>query len=606
VAAVVLVAGALTWVLGHRAERQTGSQSAPTPVTESPLDSTAPRLAVLPFTNLSPEPANAFFTDGLHEETISTLAERIPGIAVISRTTMMSFRQNPKPLGEVAQELGATHVMEGTVRREGNQVRLTLQLVDAGTDRYIWSQTYDRALASAMTLQSEVAADVATQMSVRLAGDATGMKPITRDAEAYDLYLRALLSFRELNFHDDSQNHALEDVLNRALARDPSFAQAYAQRARLHTLLFISGMDTNDRNYRSISADLAAAQRMAPNDPIVRAAFGYFMLVVGQFSRSLEAIESAEAAGLRTPEWLIPKTRALLSLGRVDDAIKVHEQMLSVDPANPLVLQFTAHHMLLLQRPEMSLRVTRLAAETFPDLANYFRGYVLLAARGDLQALHEAVAPILADSDLSAPQLRDPFIVGTNFEVLRFEHRYPELVEFLRRVPAPSLPFNGDFNEVFDSVGERPTAEKLGWAYLLLDQRALARDQGKAVLAFVAGQGETRLNRFYLRLLAAAGYTFTGQKQEAITAARAGLALMPRSENAVAWVGAAAQGARVYAWNGEDDEAVKLLEALAGAAPGMQPGFIARDPLFTIPLAKNAGFQSFVAMLEEQMRNARL
>ena len=95
--------------------------------------------------------------------------------------------------------------MEGTVRREGNQVRLTLQLVDAGTDRYLWSQTYDRALASAMTLQSEVAAEVAEQMSVRLAADAAGMKPITRDAEAYDLYLRALLSFRELDWYDDSQ-----------------------------------------------------------------------------------------------------------------------------------------------------------------------------------------------------------------------------------------------------------------------------------------------------------------------------------------------------------------------------------------------------------------
>ena len=139
------------------------------PTTEPQAENTAPRLAIMPFTNLSPEPANAFFADGLHEEILSTLAERIPGIAVISRTTMMSYRQNPKPLGEVAQELGATHVMEGTVRREGDHVRLTLQLVDAGTDRYLWSQTYDRALASAMTLQSEVAADVAKQMSVRLA-----------------------------------------------------------------------------------------------------------------------------------------------------------------------------------------------------------------------------------------------------------------------------------------------------------------------------------------------------------------------------------------------------------------------------------------------------
>ena len=392
VAAVLLVVGALMWVLGQRTERQPGSRSTPTPASESAPDSTAPRLAVLPFANLSPEPANAFFADGLQEEILSTLSQRIPGIAVISRTTMMSYRQTPKPLGQVARELGATHVMEGTVRREGDHVRLTLQLVDAGTDRYLWSQTYDRALASAMTLQSEVAADVATQLSVRLAADAAGTKPITRDAEAYDLYLRALVIFRDLDFTDDSQNQALEDVLNRALARDRSFAQAYAQRARLHTVLFSSGMDTSDRNQSSISADLAAARRIAPNNPITRAAYGYFMLAVWQFSRSVEAIEAAEAAGLRDTEWLIPKTRALLALGRVDDAIKVHEQMLSVDPANPLVLMFTASHMLLVQRPDVTMRVTRLAAQTFPDLADFFRGYALLGARGDLEALHKAVA----------------------------------------------------------------------------------------------------------------------------------------------------------------------------------------------------------------------
>ena len=100
-----------------------------------------------------------------------------------------------------AQELGATHVMEGTVRREGNQVRLTLQLVDAGTDRYLWSKTYDRALASAMTLQSEVAAEVAEQMSVRLAGGVQTPR-VTHDPEAYDLYLQALLALRELGVRD--------------------------------------------------------------------------------------------------------------------------------------------------------------------------------------------------------------------------------------------------------------------------------------------------------------------------------------------------------------------------------------------------------------------
>jgi TolB-like protein len=132
-----------------------------------------PRLAIMPFANLSPDPSDAFFADGLHEEILSTLSRCLPAVAVISRTTMLSYRQKPKPIGDIAHELGATHVMEGAVRREGDHLRLTLQLVDAETDRYLWSQTYDRTLSSAMTLESEIATDVASRLCERFDGAST-------------------------------------------------------------------------------------------------------------------------------------------------------------------------------------------------------------------------------------------------------------------------------------------------------------------------------------------------------------------------------------------------------------------------------------------------
>ncbi len=600
VVAGILVCGALVWAYVYRNALPIDLRSITArPVPGASAQGDRPRLAIMPFANLSPDPANAFFADGLHEEILSTLSQRMAGVAVISRTTMMSYRQRPKPLGAVARELGATHVMEGTVRREGDRVRLTLQLVDAGSDRYLWSQTYDRALASAMTLQSEVAAEVASQLPVRLVSVGVGTAPVTRDAEAYDLYLRALLGFRDLSGNVGDAYDAVEDLLNRVLSRDPEFALAYAQRARLHTLTLISSIDTSDENYRSILTDLDAARRRAPHDPIVLAAVGYYLLADGEITRALEAMQSADAAGLQDAEWLIPKTRLLLSRARVDEAVRVHERMLSLDPANPLVLIFTTLDYLLAQRPEAALRVAKMASVRFPEIYNYWQGYIGFATRGELAAYRKAVDPWLAQALARA----DPDAFSVSFLLLRCEHRYAEILDVLRHVPTDSLKFSsGADSQIFDSVGERPVAEYRGWAYMLLNDRAHAREQGRAVLAFLAHHPESKWNRFFRQLIAAQGYTFTGQKQEAIAAARTSLELMPRSKNAVAWVGAASLAARVYAWNGAENEAVTLLEALVNSAPGMQPALITRDPLFTVPLAGNARFQALAAQLEERMK----
>jgi TolB-like protein/DNA-binding winged helix-turn-helix (wHTH) protein len=595
---LLVLAGVAIWMMNHRAEIQVGSGRTGQPAASG--DGTVARLAVLPFTNLSPEPANAFFADGLHEEILSTLAERIPGIAVISRTTMMSYQQKPKPVGQVAQELGATHVMEGTVRREGNHVRLTLQLVDAGTDRYVWSRTYDRELASAMTLQSEVAADVATQMSVRLARSGAPTPALTHNPEAYDLYLQALLGLRELGVTTDlaTRSSAVEDLLNRALTRDPQFALAYAQRARLHTLLFISSIDTTETRRRSILEDLDAARRIAPRDPIVVAAGAYFLLADEQITPALEAFHSIEESALSDPAWLIPKARLFLSRRQIDEVARIDERMLSLDPANPLVIAFSVIDFLLCQQPAAALRTMNLFP--VPEVRNLYKGYITFLATGDQGEWVKAIPP-------EGPPITDPESLHTHFEGLRLLHRYQMLTDIVRHFPLPSMPVaQGNEGQFFGAVGNRPLAEFRGWVDLLVNDRSDAQEQGHAVLRFVAQQPQTKLNRYFLRLLEAEGYTFAGQKSEAIAAARAALEMMPRTANAVVWIGVASLSARVLAWNGAGDDAVKLLDELTNSAPGLLPAQVARDPLLTMPLAHNAQFQALVTKLEEQMAHTLL
>ncbi len=599
--ACILVAIAVAWFVARRSTALPQTPLAAVPAPARAGAGTGPRLAVLPFSNTSPDAVNAFFADGLHEEILSALAERLPAVAVISRTTMMTFGQKRGTLSEVARQLGATHVMEGMVRREGNHVRLTLQLVDAATDRYLWTQSYDRTLASAMTLQVQVAADVASQLSVRLSGGEGYPPRITADPEAYDLYLRALIELRDLGVITWGPDafHSLEDLLDRALQRDPNFALAHAQRARLHTLLLVSNADVSEKNVRSIESDLAAARERMPSDPVVLAASGYYLYAQDELLQSLAALESAEAAGLREVEWLVPKSRVLLSLGRIDEMVALNERMLSLDPADPLVLSFAYDHSVIVQRMEEAHRLAKLAAARFPAFAAT-EAYWQLLARGDTARFKEAVAQWYPDVT-KIPSERLPDLATQASFALRMAQRYDDINKLLRRVPVQAIPFDNGL-EIFGAVGDRPIAELRGWADLLVNDRARAAEDGRALLAFVAHQRETRWNPFYLLLLRAEAYTFMGQKREAIAAAHSALEAMPRSRNILTWLGVASLSARVYAWNGAQDDAVALLEQITGTAPGEPPGLIARDPLYTIPLSRNAGFQALVSRLEASMQ----
>ena len=163
------------------------------------------------------------------KEYLAALANGAPDLEVISRTTMMTYRTAPKPVAQIARELGATYVLEGSVRRDGDDVRLTLQLIDTKTDAHVWSQHFNRKLVKAMTLQSEVAGVVASQLAVQLTPAAhAATAPPTKDPVAYDLYLQARLAARQINGGTSrAEAKRVYDLYSAAIARDPNFGLAY-------------------------------------------------------------------------------------------------------------------------------------------------------------------------------------------------------------------------------------------------------------------------------------------------------------------------------------------------------------------------------------------
>jgi TolB-like protein len=564
-----------------------------------------PRIAILPLQNLSPDPSHAFFADGLHEEILTALTNSGAALDVISRTTMLTYRDQRKAVPALAQELDADYVLEGSVRREGDEVRLTLQLIDANADRHIWSENFDRKLVNAMTLQSEVAAAVASQLSVQFApGAALATAPPTRDPVAYDLYLEAQLARRLTSGGTSpSEGERIANLYAAAIARDPDFGLAYLGRAAMGPVARGS-LDMPAWIQRS-DQDLAAARRMLGDDP--RIALLEAMNRTGGPFQDPESVlalfDAAEAKGLKDPEYLSQKATVLVFLGRIDEAVALRQRLVSLDPANPQLLLGLAADLNLARRPQESLVVIdRMIRQLPPELRPVWEGFrssTIYAFTGD----RSQFSAFLPAGDL--PRLFDAALFEvTALDRLRAGGEFAEILGRLKKFPGPLLPSNGIFESYNLGLPPPPVARARGWTRLLMGDVQAARDDGREVLS-MDSLARDPLDGEELDWLAtlrrAEGHLFSGDPDRAIALAREGLSLMPRSRNALYAAYAAAMAAAILAWSGERDEAAALLEQLADDVPGLAPANITRDPLYTQPLAGNARFQALSERLEAQM-----
>ena len=282
------------------------------------------RLAVLPLANFSPDPANAFFADGLHDDLLTALS-RLKGVEVISRTTMQTFKGSSQKLAEIASELGATHVIEGSVRRDASQVRLTIQLIDPRNDAHLWAENYDRPLSDALTLQAAVAAEVAGALQLAITGGSEA--PPTSVPAAYDLFLRARL------MPGETERYRL---LDSALLLDPGFTQARAERAiaAAYRIWF------NDSDAAALAvqarADIDQARSERPELLEVQLAEAYYVYYVTRdYASALQLAEQAVRAAPNEVRALHAYALLLRRNGRLDEAIAIARRALQLDPADP-------------------------------------------------------------------------------------------------------------------------------------------------------------------------------------------------------------------------------------------------------------------------------
>src|SRR6184192_3036663 len=277
-------------------------------------------VAVLPFQNLTDEKANAYFAEGIQNEILTKLAT-VRDLKVISRTSTAKYQSKPDNLKAVAQELGVSTVLEGTVQRAGDKVRVNVQLIDARADTHLWASSYDRDFKDVLAVESEVAAQIADALKANLSPSESHVLTAVRtpDTEAYDLFLRGEYEFRQAgrSFPADAYDRA-EAFYRQALARDPNFAEAAAGLARSRLSRHWNVYPLAPAELEEVKSLIDRALALAPNSPEAHFSLGLFFywghrqyeMALTEFNRTLElqpnnALARKYRAGVyrRSGEW---------------------------------------------------------------------------------------------------------------------------------------------------------------------------------------------------------------------------------------------------------------------------------------------------------------
>jgi TolB-like protein/class 3 adenylate cyclase/Tfp pilus assembly protein PilF len=584
----LLIIGAAVWFLFHSsaARSTTTSPAAPTPSVSVAAAVPDKSIAVLPFENLSDDKQNAFFTDGVQDEILTDLA-KVADLKVISRTSVMQYKTGvQRNLREIAQQLGVAHVVEGSVQRAGNKVRVNAQLIDARTDAHLWAQVYDRPLDDVFAIQSEIAKAIADQLQAKLSPvekTAIERKP-TSDVTAFDVYNRAKNILLTTSFNANVQSLYFEavDLLNQATSRDPSFFEAYCQLAYANDNLYFLGNDHTPARLALAEAAIQAAFRLRPDAGeahLARAENLYRGYL--DFDGALAELEIARKTlpnDSRVPELIGYIVRRQ---GKHDGAIQNLQRALELDPRNFFIIeQIALSYQNLRRYPEMAAMLDRgLKIKPGDVEISATRALVDLDWKADPRPLHQMLQSLSPDAMKN--------VADTWFNCAMSE-RDPAAAE-------RALAALGDTDLGIDAVYlSREVATGL--------IAQLTKDEAKARAAFTAARAKQekliQQQPDWGPALCVLGLIDAGlgRKQQALQEGRRAVDLLPASKDSINGVHMIEYLAMIAAWVGDKDLACEQL------AKAIQlPGTLSYGQLKLLPywdqLRGDPRFEKIVASL---------
>jgi len=559
----------------------------------------AKSIAVLPFENISANKDDNYFADGVQDEILNNLA-KIAQLKVISRTSVMQYRADSKrDLRQIANALGVANVLEGTVRRDRNHVRVSTELIDARNDSTVWADSYDRDLTDIFTIQSEVAQTIARKLTATLSPEEKKIieqKP-TDNLAAYDLYLWAKESIADVELalaSGDFEKLLIESIaqLEQAVQLDPKFTLAYCAATHAHDLLYISYDPTPNRRGLGDAA-IANALRLQPDLPDVHLDYAYHLyFCYRDYERARVQLAIAKPGLPNNSDAVELPAFIDRRQGNFERAVQEFNEALILDPRNPDPMSDLAYTL-------YAMRQFRAAGEVYDKLIDRVPDQPMLKVQkawlvsfmktGDDQAVRSAIA------ELPASTAKDRGVLSLSLSFALDDRDWPRAKQLLEQLEGDEIGGEDDGN-----FGYATVPVPAGCYSILLSRLQVDNPEGIPRFA----EARERLNQKVQAspgnalLLSALGIVdaLLSRKEEAIKEARHAAEMLPISKDAMDGPGVLANLAVVYAWTNESDLAFEQLVVLTKTPHGVYYGQLKADQLWT-PIRKDPRFEKLLAEL---------
>jgi TolB-like protein/Tfp pilus assembly protein PilF len=575
----------------QRASPRKTISTAAEPTDSAAVPIPAKSVAVLPFENFSDEKENAYFADGVQDEILTDLA-KVADLKVISRTSVMQYKNAVKRnLREIAQELGVAHVLEGSVQRTGNRVRVTAQLIDARTDTHLWAERYDRDLADVFAIQSEIAKTIADQLQAKISPSekAAIEKPPTTDLEAYDTYLRGL-AYTLKTGNTPANTLGAQKYLREAVRLDPKFALAWALLSNVDARGYITATLQPTISLREEARQAAdTALTLQPNlGEAVLAKGSYHYACLKDYDTAVRYFEQARQFLPNSSQIAVSLAYVTRRRGQWDQSESYFNEAQRLDPRNVWLLTNHAFSYIALRRFPEALRKFDQVLDITPDDVDTLTLKAAIAqAQGDLPRASALLTPL-------HPAANDTLAVETQIYQAILERRPAQIISRLKDILAKPDPALGYYNGRLRFW--------LGWAQDIAGDHAAAQESWRRARSELESFLQEQPENYSLIGDLALTNMGLGDKAAALALSERGLATLPIEKDAVTGAAPIETLARVAAQMGEPDRAIAALQQLL-SIPGtgalekyipLTPALLRLDPMFD-PLRSDPRFQKLVA-----------
>jgi serine/threonine protein kinase/Tfp pilus assembly protein PilF len=546
-------------------------------------------IAVLPFANLSSDKENAYFAEGIQDEILTRLS-KISDLKVISRTSTQHYESAPKNLREIAKQLGVAHILEGSVQKSADTVRVNVQLIKAASDSHLWSDTFDRKLTDILSVESEVAKTIADQLRAKLTGkeeEVIAARP-TDNLQAYDAYLRGLAYTLKTGF-TPANSLGAQKYLKEAVQLDPNFALAWTLLSYVDSSGYLTqGLQPTESLREEARHAAETALTLQPNlgEALLVKGF-YYYACLKDYDTALKYLEQAERLLPHSSRVLQGLAYVERRRGNWDKSEAYFNQAEKIDPRNVNLLSQHARSYICLRRfPEALAKLEHILNITPDDIDTIVLKARIAQAEGDLPRASALLAPLHLGADYANA-------LETQVYQAILESRPFGTIAQLKQILANPDPALGYYN------GE--LRFWLGWAQEVAGDHAAARESwSRARSELEPFLKEQPGNVVLLGDLALTSVAL-GDNAAALTLAERAIAMMPIEKDVLLGPRPLDILARVTARTGDPDRAISTLEKLLSipyeaplaANPPLTPALLQLDPMFE-PLRKDPRFQKLV------------